>query len=1235
MRARRYLTAGVLLLVCALVPGRPAFADYAQGDICSVAGRLYSNAQSADYPGPQTFICDGANLQYYTSALAGPTRFGIGMASPATALDVSGTVRVGDGGEICSANVKGGVRFTSVNTLQYCNSSVWKTVSTGAGAGTPAGSTTQVQFNSGGAFGADSNFNWDNTNKRLGIGTAAPGAALTVVGAGSGNIDLTVNGRIQTGTGSSAGGVWLDNAQDIFIGQNPNVNAVNGIGLYVGGPGGWAMNIDQSGKVGIGTASPVSSLNVASGSVVLGASNISNQTSAFVVSGSATNGNYYGFFAGQDSTHNLTMGWAANATAASGYSFVNSWSTPLALQSSGGNVGIGTTSPQATLHVYNTGSNVAIFGNSTTGTSASAAHQVEIIGSGTLTPLTLVGGDGGIEFWKDATPSAAIAFGMAKPGTSITSDFVVSAYNGSAWNENFRILTSNGNVGIGVTGPATKLDVAGTVKVADGGETCAAGVKGGIRYTSTNVLQYCNSSAWKTLTASGGSVTAAGSTKQVQFNSGGVLGASANFNWDNANGRLGIGTASPAYTLDVLSTAIRSQNPFDAYIDVESTAAAGRQWSLWSDSNGVFRIADFGHLVGGGWGTVMAFNSVGHVGLGTTTPGELLFVSGGNLAAATTLPVGSTALPAIAESGAGTRMMWYPKEAAFRAGGVYGTEWDAGNIGSYSAAFGEAAIASGWGSMAFGSGQNAAGVGSLSGGIHNQAINAGDIALGSYVIATGNYSMGLGLSAADNADATRPSVTGAGSFGIFMQDQTNKVFAANNTMALLGGNLVIDPNSQATLLAANANTNLDVNGNIGAVHYCDVAGANCFTAASIAAGGAAAGSTKQVQFNSGGVLGASANFNWDNANGRLGIGTATPAGPIEIVDAGAAGTIRMKAPANSGLGLVFGLNNSYSGANGGSIYYNAWGPAGSLNFSAGGTSNPIMTVASTGNVGIGTSTPGELLFVSGGNLAAATTRAVGSASLPAIAESGAGTRMMWYPKKAAFRAGNVDSTQWDDASIGNYSDAFGYDTLSSGTGSVAMGYGTSASGDGSVAMGWRTTTSGSPSLVAGQYAVVGNGTPGAVGNYSVAFGLTGTSTANYAAVTGNGSFGIFMQDQHERGHDREQRHGAAGRQDDHQPGTGGGAGTVSTPQTALEVLGTVMVSDGGETCSATVKGGIRYTSANTLQYCNSSAWKTISTGACAGTPAGRPRRSSSTPAARSGRARISPGPMAAPTPCWG
>jgi hypothetical protein len=42
----------------------------------------------------------------------------------------------------------------------------------------PAGTNGQVQFNNSSAFGADSAFNWDNTNKRLGLGTATPTGLL-------------------------------------------------------------------------------------------------------------------------------------------------------------------------------------------------------------------------------------------------------------------------------------------------------------------------------------------------------------------------------------------------------------------------------------------------------------------------------------------------------------------------------------------------------------------------------------------------------------------------------------------------------------------------------------------------------------------------------------------------------------------------------------------------------------------------------------------------------------------------------------------------------------------------------------------------------------------------------------------------------------------------------------------------------------------------------------------------
>lgn len=51
------------------------------------------------------------------------------------------------------------------------------------------------------------------------------------------------------------------------------------------------------------------------------------------------------------------------------------------------------------------------------------------------------------------------------------------------------------------------------------------------------------------------SIAAVGSNGQIQFATDGALNASVNLHWDNANGRLGIGTASPTVELDVAGSA--------------------------------------------------------------------------------------------------------------------------------------------------------------------------------------------------------------------------------------------------------------------------------------------------------------------------------------------------------------------------------------------------------------------------------------------------------------------------------------------------------------------------------------------------------------------------------------------------------------------------------------------------------------------------------------------------------
>ena len=90
-----------------------------------------------------------------------------------------------------------------------------------------------------------------------------------------------------------------------------------------------------------------------------------------------------------------------------------------------------------------------------------------------------------------------------------------------------------------------------------------------------------------------------------------------------------------------------------------------------------------------------------------------------------------------------------------------------------------------------------------------------------------------------------------------------------------------------------------------------------------------------------------------------------------------------------------------------------------------------------------------------------------------VPAEGAGTRFMWYPGKAALRAGTINGTQWDDANIGLYSTAFGENvralgdnaivvgknSVAANTGTVALGEGHTATGANSVALGYGASTS--------------------------------------------------------------------------------------------------------------------------------------------------------------------------------
>ncbi len=114
------------------------------------------------------------------------------------------------------------------------------------------------------------------------------------------------------------------------------------------------------------------------------------------------------------------------------------------------------------------------------------------------------------------------------------------------------------------------------------------------------------------------------------------------------------------------------------------------------------------------------------------------------------------------------------------------------------------------------------------------------------------------------------------------------------------------------------------------------------------------------------------------------------------------------------------------------------------------------------------------------------------ATMPA----GAGTRMVWNPRKAAFRAGFVSLSQWDNASVGDFSFAYGLNATASGTSSFAGGNGSVASGTYAVAFGIDTEAS-------GNYATAWGGNTKATGFYSTVFGSGSTASGNYATAFGD------------------------------------------------------------------------------------------------------------------------------------
>ena len=340
----------------------------------------------------------------------------------------------------------------------------------------------------------------------------------------------------------------------------------------------------------------------------------------------------------------------------------------------------------------------------------------------------------GVGIW-DSTPDAR--FEITHDGATTTEDYImVSSDDTDPNNGDIMILDTNGNLGLGTATPQASLDINSTDSILLPRGTTAqqpgSPVEGMFRYNSDdNAIEFWNGTAWVSLDGTGGTASAAGSDREIQFNDGGTaLGADTNFVYTSA-GDFIVGS----YQTD----------------DTGNTAEDMRMF--FSKSHGAFRA---GHVTGTHWDDV----NIGDFSVAMGYDSEAT--------AETSVSIGRDTTA----SGVSSVAMGNNTTAS----------------GTAATALGGYATASGFRSTAMGSGTTASTPYSTAFGRDTTASGDTSTALGREATASGDNSMAIGLG---DATGTDPAVSGNNSIGIFMGDQSGIDVSSSNTMAILGGDFIV------------------------------------------------------------------------------------------------------------------------------------------------------------------------------------------------------------------------------------------------------------------------------------------------------------------------------------------------------------------------------------------------------------------------------------------------------------
>ncbi len=431
-----------------------------------------------------------ARIQQYTvggtaygdislNALGG--NVGIGTTGPVATLEVSNLTSTGNAGIAKFAGDDGSITFNDSNSSnRFFMSVVENTLVTAYTVfGTSVVGDTVQRF----GFAGDGKLQWSpgsgafdtnlyrtsagvlqtdsslNVAGNVGIGTTSPSAKLEVagdIGLGNGNklylhSGADTNWYLQGNDGSNNVVLngYSSGTRGFEIRDTASSDAVRT--HFDFGTGNSYIN---AGNVGIGTTSPggILHLRAASDANIKFTDEGSNimRMSWIDDSASTINAEFYAyrqrFYV--NGTNRMTLSESGGLSIGSAYVGTDAGVGNMIIS---GNVGIGTTSPTQKLHISG-GMATIVRGN-----------------TGQTTFLTLQNTSGALNDTADLdyaiTPGAAIMgrIGLLRTNRAVAgdSDFTFSTYSSSSLGERMRI-TDTGNVGIGITNPSARLDIAST-----------------------------------------------------------------------------------------------------------------------------------------------------------------------------------------------------------------------------------------------------------------------------------------------------------------------------------------------------------------------------------------------------------------------------------------------------------------------------------------------------------------------------------------------------------------------------------------------------------------------------------------------------------------------------------------------------------------------------------------------------------------------------------------------------